>query len=396
MSRLIAGSPDALLVAARVLEGQGGGLRHRARRLGGAAHVSGWEGAASLSYATRARQVQRSLVGEAEQLAVLARSTASYAERLRSAQRQADLLQRRQERARAELHRLDATPCRRGVDPAHEARRASLGQEVGVLQARLDTLADSAQLDAQTFARVLAFDPTALLPGWALGALALKGAVLDGRKLIPRSRLVGAMARDVARAKWVLTGGNVTEWLAHLEKADRAVEQLRHGRGEPGWAVRHLPARAAGLLEGSQRVAGRAFLPLTVKDGVADVVTGGGYQDWREPATRVMGGVGAASALTLLVASGGTVAVVAGAGLLAYSAWKLGNAAWDHRHEIAEFGRGVKQLAQRGFRVQQRLASRAGSWAVRRAADTVREAGHDLGRALRTVHLPRPPWPSFP
>lgn len=416
MSRAIEGSPDALVAAARVLAAQDGSVRDQARRLGAAAHVAGWEGAAALGCAVRTGEAQVALTAEAGRLGDLARATTAYAERLRTAQRQADLLRGRQEQALAQIDRLDRAPCQRVTDPAQESRRASLAREVAVLQGRLGALAESAELDGRSLARVLAVDPTSLLPGWmltvdpttvvpgwALGAWAARTAVTDGRTTAAHGRLVGSIARDVARAKLALAGGNVTEWLAHLDKADRAVEELRHGSAEPSRLVRHLPPRIGALVAAGQRVAARAFLPLTVKDGVTDVVTGGGYHDWREPVTRVMGGVGAASALTLMVVgSGGTLAAVAGAALVAYSAWKLGNTVWDHRREIAEFGKSTWRLAQAGARAQARVTT----WATQRALDTVRSAGRlgqtvargvgdRVGRVVRSIHLPHLPWPSF-
>lgn len=105
------------------------------------------------------------------------------------------------------------------------------------------------------------------------------------------------------------------------------------------------------------KVAGKAFLPVTLVSGLVDTFTGGGYDGARGWATRGFGLAGAAGAGALMASSAGLIALgpvglgVAGAAVLGYGAWQLGNLAWDHREEIGKFFKD------------------AGSWTADRASD---------------------------
>lgn len=87
---------------------------------------------------------------------------------------------------------------------------------------------------------------------------------------------------------------------------------------------------------------GRLLLPLTVWSGLQDVVTGHDYTGWRGWASRGFGAAGAAGAGVLIAGALGLVTApvtltVAGIGVVAYSAWSLGNTAWDNRQQIGDF-----------------------------------------------------------
>lgn len=99
------------------------------------------------------------------------------------------------------------------------------------------------------------------------------------------------------------------------------------------------------------RLAGKAFLPLTVLSGATDVITGGGYDGGRAWASRGFGLAGATGAVGMMAASGmlGSGAVglmaatgpvglaVAGTAVVAYGAWQLGNLVYDHHEAIGQF-----------------------------------------------------------
>lgn len=388
MSRQLPGSPDTLLGAARVLLAEGGELRERAGRTVAASRPVGWEGTAALAAAARAEEAARSLRAQAGQLDQLARSTSRYAERLRDAQQQERVLQCRRDRARVELDRLDRA-AGAGVDPAQQARRQSLAHDVAVLRGRIERLAGSLEPDGQSLVRVLSLDPLTLLPGWAVGGVALASGGISARTVVKRARATTSLARHARRWRRVLRAGDALGSLRHLTEAGEQLEVLRGKSGTLDRVVRRLPATA--------RWAGRfGALPITVYDGVRDVVTGGHHEDWREPVTRVMGGVGAGVAITLMVAGAASpLAPVAGAALAAYGAWTLGNAVWDNRREIGAFVGRVGTLARSAFRAHRRSARQV----ARRAAETVRSAvrlgeqaldrvGEGVGRVLRDLHLP--------
>lgn len=126
----------------------------------------------------------------------------------------------------------------------------------------------------------------------------------------------------------LLSAANLAE-AARSEQVLAAIEAFRKGSPTGG-----LLGRLG--LPGLGRFLGRLALPLTVWSGLKDVFTGGGYDGWRAAATRGFGLVGAAGAVTLLVASAPvTVAVAAGAVAL-YSAWSAGNYVYDHWGSIKD------------------------------------------------------------
>jgi hypothetical protein len=122
--------------------------------------------------------------------------------------------------------------------------------------------------------------------------------------------------------------------------AARALQNFKTGfplagahaeRGALGTALRGLQeSRVA-------RLAGDLFLPLTAFAGARDAFTGGGYDGAGGVATRVLGGAGALGGIALLAGVANPIgATVAGAAVLAYGAWSVGNTIYDHRQQIAE------------------------------------------------------------
>ena len=177
-------------------------------------------------------------------------------------------------------------------------------------------------------------------PGVVAAALALKKGV-------------GLFGRTSALAKYVQyasrTATDPARALLDDRLAQRALQRFKEGfpktgahaqRGAIGTALRGLQeSRVA-------RLAGKAFLPLTAVSGIADVVTGGGYDGARGAATRAFGAAGALGAGALLLGVANPVGItVAGAAVLGYGAWTLGNMIYDNRAEIAESFNAAKDWA---------------------------------------------------
>lgn len=126
-------------------------------------------------------------------------------------------------------------------------------------------------------------------------------------------------------------------FLKNLGAADDALDVFMKGQANGGFARFLMGSQAA-------KIAGKAFLPLTVVTGLMDGVTGGGYDGTRGWATRGFGIAGAAGAGALLASSAGLVALgpvgvgIAGAAVIGYGAWTAGNYVYDHWDDIKEFG----------------------------------------------------------
>jgi uncharacterized protein YukE len=136
---------------------------------------------------------------------------------------------------------------------------------------------------------------------------------------------------------------------------------------------------------------GKFLLPVTVYNGIKDAVTGHGYSGWREWGARGFGAIGAGSAAVLIAGAVGVISApvvltVAGIGAAAYSAWSLGNAVVDNRHQIGEFfsrlrdrtwapdGWARTQVERVGGQVGDRVSS-ALDWARRHLAPAPTTAG---------------------
>ena len=170
--------------------------------------------------------------------------------------------------------------------------------------------------------------------GVPVGVLAAAMALKKATGLAGKAGALSRFLRYSSR-----TAADPTRALLDQRLAQRALEQFKTGfpkagahaqRGAFGTALRGLQeSRAA-------RLAGRAFLPLTVLSGARDVVTGGGYDGARGVATRAFGAAGAAGGVALLIGVANPVgATIAGAAVLGYGAWTVGNMIYDHREEIA-------------------------------------------------------------
>ncbi|MBO1752816.1 hypothetical protein J4G33_13465 [Actinotalea sp. BY-33] len=172
----------------------------------------------------------------------------------------------------------------------------------------------------------------------------------------------------------------------------QAAEHLRTFQfGKP---LGGLAARVPGLATAA-RVAGKAFLPLTVVTGGIDAVTGGGYEGGRGATTRVLGVAGAGGALALGAAGLGLVALgpvglaVAGGAVLAYGAWSLGNLVYDNWGEITDFtSRAAGWVGDKVSSAASWTGDRLGDaadWAGDRVSDARALAGAAVDRVGETV-----------
>lgn len=217
------------------------------------------------------------------------------------------------------------------------------------------------------------------LGGYGAGGVAL---ALQLKKAVGIFGKTGAYARFLRHASAPIS--DYQTLLRNFAGADDALREFSYGKANGGFARFLIGSRAA-------RLAGRAFLPLTVATGALDAVTGGGYDGARGWATRGFGLAGAAGAGTLLLAGAslGPVGVaVAGGAVLAYGAWSAGNYVWDHREQIGEFleksGAWVADRATAAWDTTTQAVSDAKDW----ADDTLEAAGdkaRDLGKGALDV-----------
>lgn len=168
--------------------------------------------------------------------------------------------------------------------------------------------------------------------------------------------------------------------------ADAALDRFRFGKPDGGVVGKVTRSPAVG------RALGKLFLPLTVVTGIVDLRTGGGYDGARGAATRGLGLVGAAGAGALLASSpligilslNPVGAAVAGAAVLGYAAWSLGNLVYDNREAIGSF---LSSAASTAKDLALDAGSAARAWASSRIS-TVTGSVSDLGTgALRVLSL---------
>ncbi|WP_028051142.1 WXG100 family type VII secretion target [Cellulomonas sp. URHD0024] len=190
---------------------------------------------------------------------------------------------------------------------------------------------------------------------------------------------VGEGLKTAAYAKFLTSEfapiTDIATMTKNFDRADAMLSQLKFGNPE-GLLGKIIGARAAGLV-------GKVFLPLTIVSAGVDVVTGGGYDGARGWATRgfaVAGGVGAGLLLFATLTPVG--AAVAGAAVLAYGAWTLGNYVWDNREAIGSFfssvGGHIADGASAAWNATSDAVSSATDWAHDRLSDAASSVGDTL------------------
>jgi uncharacterized protein YukE len=238
-------------------------------------------------------------------------------------------------------------------------------------------------------------DLAAALGAYGAGGVALTQALIKASGMFNKSRayaswltMTGRQLRSAGGASRFMTGaggnaGAYQQFVRAMAGSDDAMRMFQTGQANGGMLRFLMGSRAA-------RLAGRAFLPLTVVTGVADTFTGGGYDGARGWATRGFGLAGAAGAGTMLAMSAGVLASnpigwgIAGAAVLGYGAWSLGNLAWDNREEIGQFlsdsASWVGDRATEAWNATGDAVSSATDWAGDRlddAADAAKDFGED-------------------
>ena len=176
----------------------------------------------------------------------------------------------------------------------------------------------------------------------------------------------------------------------NFAKADEMLDIFSNGATNGGILRFVVGAKAATAI-------GKAFLPLTVLTGGIDAVTGGGYEGGRGWATRGFGAAGALGAGALLASGAGLIALgpvglgIAGAAVLAYGAWSLGNLVYDNREAIGDFFQSVGGHIADGASAAWNATTGAVSDATEWAGDRLEDAGDavaEVGKgALHVVSL---------
>ncbi|WP_147795679.1 hypothetical protein [Cellulomonas sp. Y8] len=291
-----------------------------------------------------------------------------------------------------------------GAGAQRDARQRALNDEAQEHAEAISTaLQDVATTDQQVADRLAsvevpqtlssavdAYLQRAFASGDVIGALGSVGAggvalaqVIQG---VMKSATKGKAYLDFLKA----STAPITHYAAMVEnfaKADAAMDIFKNGK-----AVNPALARLLGpQLTGAMRVAGKAFLPLTVATGLADAWTGGGYEGARGWATRGFGLAGAAGAGTLLLAGaslGPVGLAVAGGAVLAYGAWSVGNLIWDNREAIGDFFQAAGGKIADGWNATTGAVSNAVSdaadWAGEQV-DKAKDAVADFGKGALNV-----------
>jgi hypothetical protein len=272
-------------------------------------------------------------------------------------------------------------------------RAGALADDIGAALTGVGT-ADSATGEAlggidfpQTLeSAVEAYIERAIASRDLLGALGTSGgAVALGLAL---KKAVGLFGRSRSFLDFLkASSAPITDYetfLRNVGASDDAFRAFMNGKATGGLARFLIGTRAAQL-------AGRAFVPLTVITGAADAFTGGGYEGARGWATQGFGVAGAVGGSALLASSAGLIALgpvglgIAGAAVLGYGAWSLGNYVYDHWDDITEFGGAALDWTGDRLGDVSDAASAATEWAGDRledAGDTLKDVGSS---ALDTV-----------
>lgn len=179
----------------------------------------------------------------------------------------------------------------------------------------------------------------------------LANTIKEGREWSYLDRPVSELMKDVDGFV-----GAVNRWSKYTEEAGKAMKSFTGGVGEladpvklwkdfefDGFVGEQILSRLGTVgkfLGVGGKVIGKLALPLTIVSGIQDAFTGGGYSGWRGWTDRGMGILGAVGAGVLIAGEFALIANpvglgIAGAAVLAYGAWQLGNLIYDNRQAIA-------------------------------------------------------------
>jgi len=208
--------------------------------------------------------------------------------------------------------------------------------------------------------------------GAAGGAAAIGYGLIKGAGLFGRT---GSFLQFLKSSTAPIT--DYGTFLKNMGASDDALKALMWGKPNGGFARFLMGSSLA-------RGLGKAFLPATVATGAIDAVTGGGYDGARGWATRGFGLAGAAGGGALLASSAGLVALgpvgvgIAGAAVLGYGAWSLGNYVYDNWDNITEFGSNAVNWTGDRISDAAGAVNDATDWAgdkLSDAADTAKDIG---------------------
>lgn len=440
--RTLPGNPDEVRAAATGLATRAAAVTDRGSQI--AAVVTdtsaGWDGSAQVAFTGMAQGTRAACAALGSQLRTVSTAGHTYANRLETAQGQLRALRTREENltqaettARARLQTLTTAPVI-GPEPVFDAGWALYGPAAGpqsdrarstvAVQTELHRLQDerrSLTLAAEEIIRrheseraVFVKALASANPGAGVDAFlgvtpqqreAVWKLWEDGKSVGKQVRataglfLAGARQARIHRFGKVLEGGRSERAL--VRTAAEAAEHAKKFTGGPLPALADLRKGSAGVVFAAGKTLwARANLVATVIEGSGDLLHGDpDHPGARDVATRVMGGVGAGGAATLLLAGStlGPVGLgVAGAAVSAYGVYKLGCAAYDNREAIKGAASAVWDRTER-FRdaVGQDVSKKADevkrSFAagVGKARDVVGGVGDTLRRGFLT---PRWGW----
>lgn len=367
-------SPDELRRAARLLRGVGDQVEQVADEARQAASGLGeaWSGLAALEHQARTAALR-------ELMSLTARPGRSVAEAL---DRAADVAESAGARVAAWTRRVDE--CRaeqvglRAAGPPpdpllEQAWRRRL-QQVEEDLVRAQCFVDEAEQEWQRVQQEVA--------GVVSGAWSVVRELNQIRQVVqPVHTLVtkawqstvGLYLTTATAIAWARGRWRRSWWMRHYALTRAREWWVRKVTGAPGRTKPWTALRAVKL------VPTPVGWVLTTLGAVNDVRTGGGYDDWRGPVTRVL--AGAALVGAPLILAGVTLPILAVAGITAvgvYQLWTAGNLVYQHRHTLARYGK----LVVTGAAQVQRALDR-GRWrAVQRAGEGVRTL-RDRTRAAR-------------
>jgi hypothetical protein len=329
--------PDLAVTAAQRLEALLGVLDAGTADLQAArSGASGWLGLGSAAFVLSAdraeadaRRAAVAIRAGGAALRTYAHATQACLERVRGIEHGLLLAGNARSRRLAAEAAVGAPP-RLPRGPAPGADEAFEGTAGDLLRTARLVLADAEAAIAALVARLRELTssglPTVVAPDPGPGTGAVGGDPRSGTSSLWGTAWHAQGAADSVTTLW--TGGRALWMFAAYTRAPRGAAQAL------------AAARYAESLRPFLGLAARATLPLTIGYDIGQVIKPAhpGQRGWGD---RAAGVAGAAGATTMLLTSAGLIslgpvgAAAAVGGLLAASAWQLGNLAYDHRKEIA-------------------------------------------------------------
>ncbi|GAB3579154.1 hypothetical protein [Calidifontibacter terrae] len=325
----ILGDPEKVRIAATTLSDRAEALASHAgtTRCQQAASMASWGGTAALQFGCAARLHASDADSAADQLRPLAADLRRFAGALERHQSSERLLLAKLDAAERDL-RDARTALRLGpLDPTATSP-ADVTAAVALVR-RLTHDLEQVRSDHRTSLRALHFSLTTYTPPTALWR---RGMEVYGMGL----------------AYWNLFqkgGASYWLWKTRSPVTDPALASRRIGaltvieKGtvtgflEKGWMSSVFRGRAGGVLLKTVRALSGIGTAEAMVPGARDVITGGGYTGWRDPATRAMGLVEISG---VLVSRNPETKLGGALMLTTYAVWKAGNKAYDNKENLSD------------------------------------------------------------